>query len=76
MAKEKKEKKENLRDLTPKEWSSLLLEKSEDLFRYRMRFTTGQLEQNHLIRKTRRDIARLKTLLRENENKPDGTAAE
>lgn len=70
-----KEKKESLRDKSPREWSNLLLEKSEDLFRYRMRLNTGQLAQNHLIKQTRRDIARLKTLLKE-DKKPDNGRAE
>lgn len=63
--------KEDLRSLITTEKKRMLLEKSEDLFRYRMQFTTGQLGQTHLLRTTKRAIAKLKTLIREEELKDE-----
>ena len=40
---------------------------SEELFKLRMRHTSGQLESPAMIRSVRRDIARIKTVLRERE---------
>jgi large subunit ribosomal protein L29 len=37
----------------------------KDLFGYRMRNHTGQLDDNSLIRKSRRDIARVEHILHE-----------
>lgn len=37
----------------------------EELFRLRIRFATGQLESPAVIKKVRRDVARVKTVLRE-----------
>ena len=44
-----------------KELMSLL----KDQFAYRMQRSTGQLNQPHLLKEVRRDIARIKTILRE-----------
>ena len=35
----------------------------KEQFNLRLRKTTGQLNQSHLLRQTRRDIARIKTVL-------------
>lgn len=43
----------------------LLLERRREQFRQRMRKATGQLEGTHVARQTRRDIARIKTVLRQ-----------
>ncbi|MBE8182756.1 MAG: 50S ribosomal protein L29 [Candidatus Portiera sp.] len=72
MAKEK----QNLRALSDAERQHMLMEKTEDMFRYRLQFATGQLGQNHLLRETRREIARLKTLIRESQLKKDGQQTE
>ncbi len=37
----------------------------EDLFKFRLKQSTNQLENTMLIRKTRRDIARIRTVLTE-----------
>ncbi|MDD5723348.1 MAG: 50S ribosomal protein L29 [Syntrophales bacterium] len=37
----------------------------EELFRLRIRFATGQLESSSTIKKVKRDVARVKTVLRE-----------
>jgi large subunit ribosomal protein L29 len=40
----------------------------EELFRLRFRHGTGQLESPSSLKKVRKDIARIKTILREKEN--------
>ena len=47
----------------PTELQSTLRKLEEDLFKYRLKQTTNQLENTKLIRKTRRDIARVHTVL-------------
>jgi large subunit ribosomal protein L29 len=42
-------------------------ELSEELFRLRMQHHTGQLDRVSRLKETRRDIARVKTILRERE---------
>lgn len=42
-----------------------LLSQLEEQFKLRMQKTTGQLNQTHLLKQTRRDIARIKTALRQ-----------
>jgi len=37
----------------------------EELFRLRIRFATGQLESSSVIPNVKRDVARVKTVLRE-----------
>lgn len=39
----------------------------EELFRLRVRFATGQLESPSVIKELKRDVARVKTVLRERE---------
>ena len=62
-------KREDFRQRRPEEWQNLLMERVESLFRYRMQYRSGQLSQTHLLKKTRREIAQLKTLIREAELK-------
>tara|TARA_R110001592_G_C12945250_1_gene730803 strand:+ start:716 stop:907 length:192 start_codon:yes stop_codon:yes gene_type:complete len=53
-------------DLTNKSTDELkqdLLGLLKEQFNLRLRKTTGQLNQSHLLRQTRRDIARIKTVL-------------
>lgn len=52
-----------LREKTPEELNKELLELLKEQFNLRMRKSTGQLNQSHLLRKVRRDIARVKTVL-------------
>jgi len=47
----------------PAELQNTLRKLGEDLFKYRLKQTTNQLENTMLIRKTRRDIARVNTVL-------------
>ena len=55
-----------LRDKTNEELQSLLLEELRSQFNLRMRKGTGQLDKPSEIKKTRRNIARIHTILNEN----------
>lgn len=52
-----------LKNKSVAELQSQLEELLGDQFKLRMQKATGQLVQNHLISQTRRDIARVKTVL-------------
>lgn len=54
-----------LRTQSAEHLQKLLLEQRREQFRQRMRKATGQLEGVHVVRQTRRDIARIKTVLRQ-----------
>jgi large subunit ribosomal protein L29 len=54
-----------IRELTKEEREAKLMEKKEELFKLRFQHSLGQLENNSLIRKTKRDIARLLTIMGE-----------
>lgn len=60
-----------LREKSNEELRGLLLTLSEDYFNARFQHYNGQLENTKKIPMLRRDIARLKTLLRERELKID-----
>jgi large subunit ribosomal protein L29 len=52
-----------LRTKSTEELNQELLVLLKEQFNLRLRKTTGQLNQSHLLRQTRRDIARIKTVL-------------
>ncbi len=52
-----------LRNKSTDELKQDLLGLLKEQFNLRLRKTTGQLNQSHLLRQTRRDIARIKTVL-------------
>jgi large subunit ribosomal protein L29 len=56
---------EKLRDMSPDELRSKEKELQEQLFRLRFQKSIGQLDNAMKIRQTRRDIARVKSVLRE-----------
>ncbi len=56
-----------LRNLSDEELSSRLLEKKDDLFKFRFRLATGQLDNISVINRTRKEVARIETLIRERE---------
>ena len=56
---------QKLRAKTVDELNQELLRLLESGFKLRMQKATGQLGQTHLVRTQRRDIARVKTILRE-----------
>jgi len=47
------------------ELNKLILDLLREQFEYRMKLATGQLGQTHVIKKTRRSIARVKTVIAE-----------
>jgi large subunit ribosomal protein L29 len=64
---------EKLRDQGTPELSERVRELSEQVFRLRFQLTTGQAEAVTKLRSARKDLARIKTLLRERElRKKDG----
>lgn len=56
-----------LRGLTDQELRARELEVSEELFRLRFRHASGQLENTARLRTLRRELARIKTVIRERE---------
>ena len=57
-----------LRDKNADELASELLRLRKEQFQLRMQKASGQLGQHHLLAETRRDIARVKTVLQEKRN--------
>ncbi|MCK7598730.1 50S ribosomal protein L29 [Microbulbifer sp. CAU 1566] len=55
----------DLRSKSVEELNQELLSQLEAQFKLRMQKSTGQLNQTHLLKQTRRDIARIKTVLTE-----------
>lgn len=58
-----------LREQSAEELGKTLLSLREQQFRQNMQKATGQLGQTHLLKDTQRDIARVKTILREKAGK-------
>lgn len=56
---------QDLRNKTVEELKTELGKQLQSQFKLRMQSSTGQLNQTHLLRQTRKDIARIKTLLSE-----------
>jgi large subunit ribosomal protein L29 len=56
-----------IRDLSPAERLGKLNELTEGLFNLRFQHGIGQLESPKKMEKTKRDIARIKTVIRESE---------
>lgn len=54
-----------LREKSVDELNAQLLQLLEAQFKLRMQKSTGQLAQTHLLKQTRREIARIKTVLQE-----------
>ncbi len=53
----------DLQDKTVEQLKEELLTQSQNQFKLKMQAATGQLTQTHLLKQTRRDIARIKTVL-------------
>jgi len=62
----------DVRDMTTDEMAARVEQLQEELFRLRFRRATMELENPMLLRTIRRDIARLKTVLRERELTSEG----
>jgi large subunit ribosomal protein L29 len=58
---------DEIREYTDDEIQERIAELKEEVFRLRFRTATMELENPKLLRQIRRDIARLKTILRERE---------
>lgn len=58
---------QELRDLADAELAARLAEKKAELFNLRFQLATGQQDNNASIGATRREVARLNTLIRERE---------
>ena len=54
-----------LREKSVEELNGVLLEQLKDQFKFRMQASTNQLSQTHLLAQVRKDIARIKTALRQ-----------
>jgi large subunit ribosomal protein L29 len=55
----------DLRERTTEDLGELSAQLEKDLFSFRMKNHTGQLEDTSLLGKTRRDLARIKLILTE-----------
>lgn len=55
----------DLREKNVEELQEELLTQLQDQFKLRMQAATGQLTQTHLLKQTRRDVARIKTVLKQ-----------
>jgi large subunit ribosomal protein L29 len=64
-----------LRELTNEELNQRLRESSESLFSLRVQTVTGELDDSHAIRRVRRMVARIRTLLRERQDGERSAAA-
>ena len=56
-----------IREMSPEELTVELEKMKKDLFNFRFQHVTGQLENPIKMRDTKRDIARVKTIIREKE---------
>ena len=54
-----------LREKSVEELNGVLLAQLKEQFKLRMQAATGQLGQTHLLAQARKDIARIKTALRQ-----------
>lgn len=58
---------ETLRELSTEELNKKVVELKEELFNLRFQMATGQLENPMQLKQVRKDIARVKTVIRERE---------
>jgi len=59
-----------IRDLAVDELQQRVKDMDDQLFRLRIQKSMGQLEAAHKLKAVRRDLARIKTVLREKETAP------
>jgi large subunit ribosomal protein L29 len=69
-----KEQKEQARELTLDEVRRKERELSDQLFRLKFQYASGQTDTLRKVRELRRDIARVKTILRERSQEPPAPA--
>ena len=63
-----------LREMSPDERVQKLVEMQEAFFNLRFQHETGQLENPQKLKQAKRDIARIKTIIREMELNPNPTS--
>jgi len=63
-----------VRDMSPEERGQKLAEMQEAFFNLRFQHETGQLENPQKLKQAKRDIARVKTVMREMELNPNPTS--
>jgi large subunit ribosomal protein L29 len=56
---------DEVRKMTPDQLQDQLLQLKKEQFNLRFQAATGQLEKTHRVNEIRKDIARLKTVLRQ-----------
>ena len=66
---------EKFREMSPEELQAKERELQEKLFRFRFQKAIGQLDNAMRIRETRRDIARVKTVLKQKTQARAGSAS-
>ena len=54
-----------LNDKSVDELKTALIEQTQEQFKLRMQASMGQLTQTHLLKEARRDIARIKTVIKQ-----------
>ncbi len=57
-----------IREMSPDERQQKVVDLKEEIFNLRFQLEIGQIENPNKIKETKRDIARLKTIIRETEN--------
>ena len=60
---------EEIREKNLKELSTLQKDLREELFKLKMQSATGQLEKSHRLGEVKRDIARVKTIIKQKQGK-------
>ena len=65
----------DLRERSTQDLGELRAQLEKELFSYRMKNHTGQLEDTSLLGKTKRDLARVQLILSERQNKAQGGAS-
>lgn len=65
-----------IHELTDEELRQRMLEKQDALFNFRMQMATGSVDNVRAPRNARRDIARIKTVMRQREMAADNAANE
>ena len=65
----------DLRERSTEDLETLKTNLSRDLFSFRMKNHTGQLEDTSLLGKTKRDLARVQLILSERKSKAQGGAS-
>jgi large subunit ribosomal protein L29 len=63
-----------IRDMSPEERNQKLVEMQEAFFNLRFQHETGQLENPQKLKQAKRDIARIKTIVRDMELNPNPTS--